>query len=82
MKSAITSSTRWEIESRKWEFGILVIHSIDASLNSNSCIIHVATNMAQDLGLEAELANGLAVASGLLRGSRRGEFELASQRQL
>lgn len=57
------------------------IHSIDASLDGDSRVVHVAANVAQDLGLETELADSLAVAAGLLRGGRRGKFELELQGQ-
>jgi len=37
------------------------INTVDTSLNSNLDIVHVAADVSQDLGLEAELADGLAV---------------------
>jgi hypothetical protein len=52
------------------------IHSVDASLDGNPGIIHVASNVAEDLGLETQLADGLAIQLGLLRRSRRSQFEL------
>lgn len=52
------------------------IHSVDASLDGNPGIVHVASNVAEDLGLETQLADGLAIQLGLLRRSRRSQFEL------
>jgi hypothetical protein len=53
------------------------LHSIDACLNGDPGIIHVASNMAQNLGLETQLADSLTVQPGLHRRSRRSQFELA-----
>jgi hypothetical protein len=51
------------------------IDTVNTSLDSNLDIVHVAADVGQDLGLEAELADGLAVETGLLRGTRRGELD-------
>ena len=45
-------------------------------LDSNAGIIHVATNVGEDLGLEAEVADGLAVEARLLTSSGRGELDV------
>ena len=37
-------------------------------LDGNSGIVHMATDVGEDLGFEAELAYSLAVESGLFRG--------------
>lgn len=39
------------------------IETIDTSLHSQAGIVHVAADVGQDLGLEAELADGLAILS-------------------
>jgi hypothetical protein len=44
--------------------------------NSDASIIHVTPDVGQDLGLEAQLANGLAIQSRLFRGSGRGELDV------
>lgn len=39
-------------------------------------IVHMAADMSQNLGLQAKLANGLAIQAGLLRRSRRGKLDV------
>jgi hypothetical protein len=51
------------------------IDTVDTSLDSNLDIVHMAADVSQDLGLETELADGLAVETRLLRGTRRGELD-------
>jgi len=51
------------------------IDTVNTSLNSNLDIVHVAANVGQDLSLETQLADGLAVKTRLLRGTRRGELD-------
>jgi len=52
------------------------IEAVDTSLNSELGIAHIATDVSQDLGLEAELADGLAIPPRLLRGSGRGQLDV------
>ena len=51
-------------------------HSVNASLHGHACILHVAPYVREDLGLEAELADGLAVLLGLLGRGRRRELDI------
>jgi hypothetical protein len=51
------------------------IDTVNTGLDSNLDIVHVAADVSQDLGLETELADGLAVETRLLRGTRRGELD-------
>lgn len=46
------------------------------SLDSEFSIIHVASNVSEDLGLEAHVADLLAVIKGLLRGGGGGQFDV------
>lgn len=39
------------------------VEAINTSFHSQAGIVHVATDVGQNLGLEAELADGLAVLS-------------------
>lgn len=52
------------------------IEAVDSRLYRHASIVHVAADVSQDLGLEAELADGLAILAGLLRGSRRGKLDI------
>lgn len=52
------------------------IEAVDTSLYCHTSIVHVAADVSQDLGLEAELADGLAILAGLLRGSWRGKLDI------
>lgn len=53
------------------------INTVNTSLDGQSGVIHVASDMGQDLGLfQAERANGLAVVEGFGRGGGRGEFDV------
>lgn len=46
------------------------IHAINARFHGNAGVIHVAADVGKDLSFEPKLANGLAILSRLLRGSR------------
>ena len=50
------------------------IDTVNTSLNSDLDIVHVTSDVSQDLGLQAELANGLAVLAGLLACAGAGEL--------
>ena len=50
------------------------VDAVDAGLDGNLGILHVASDVGEDLGLEAELADGFTVLAGLLRGGRRGQL--------
>lgn len=53
------------------------IDTIHTSLDRYSCIVHVTSDVGQDLGsLEAELANGFTVLARLLRRSWRGKLDV------
>lgn len=52
------------------------IKAIDTSFHSQTSIVHVAADVGEDLGLETELADGLAVLSRCFRGSRRSKFNI------
>ena len=45
-------------------------------LDGDACIVHVAANVGENLGLEAELADGLAIIARLLGGGGGGEFDV------
>jgi hypothetical protein len=48
------------------------VEAINAGLDRELGVIHVAPDMGQDFGLQAKLADGFAVLARLLRCSRRG----------
>ena len=52
------------------------VESIDAGLDSQLGITHVAANVCQDLGLESEVADLLAVIIRLLGGGGGGELDV------
>ena len=52
------------------------VEAVDSSIHSQSGIVHVAANVGQDLGLEAELADGLTIHPRLLGGGRGGELDV------
>lgn len=52
------------------------VETVDTSLHGQTGIVHVATDVGQDLGLEAELADGLAIPSRLLRGGGRSKLDV------
>lgn len=52
------------------------LHSVNTSLDSDPGIVHVASDVGEDLGLETQLADGLTVLSRLLRSARAGELDL------
>jgi hypothetical protein len=39
------------------------IYTIHTSLDGDSCVVHMASDVGEDLGLESELADGFAVLS-------------------
>jgi hypothetical protein len=52
------------------------VHSVDTSLNGLLGVTDVASNVSQNLGLEAEAGNSLAVLERLLRGNGRGKLDI------
>ena len=52
------------------------VHTVHTSCDSQLGIAHVTSHVSEDLGLEAESADGLAVEARLLTGSRRGELDV------
>jgi hypothetical protein len=52
------------------------VDAVDTRLDSNPGIVHVAANVCEDFGFQAEFADGLEVSAGLLRGCRGGEFDV------
>jgi len=50
------------------------IDTVDTSLNSDFDIVHVTSDVSQDLGLEAELADSNAVQARLLTRARAGKL--------
>lgn len=53
------------------------IDTVNTSLDGDSGIVHVASDVSENLGaLETELADGLAVGTRLGRGSGRGELDV------
>jgi hypothetical protein len=56
------------------------IQAVDACLDGNLGILHVASNMSEDFGLEAELADGFAVAARLLRSGGARQLNVFKQR--
>lgn len=51
------------------------VDTVNTGLDSDPDIVHVASDVGKDLGLEAELADGLAVLAGLLRCARASELD-------
>lgn len=51
------------------------INTIDTGLDSDLDIVHVTSDVSQDLGLQAELADGLAVLARLLACARAGQLD-------
>lgn len=54
------------------------VETVDASFHSQTGVVHVATDVGKDLSLEAELADGLAILSRLLRGSGGGKLDVVN----
>lgn len=52
------------------------VHTVHTRLYGNASIVHVASDVSQDLGLETELADGFTVCSRLLGCGGRGEFNV------
>lgn len=52
------------------------VEAIDTGFHSQTGVIHVATDVGEDLGLETELADGLAILSRLLRGGGGGKLDV------
>lgn len=51
------------------------IDTVNTGLNSHLNIVHVTPDVGQNLGLEAELADGFAVLARLLTCARAGELD-------
>ena len=56
---------------------LLTVNSVDARLDGDPGVVHVAAHMGEDLSLEAELADSLTILARLLRSSGRSELDLA-----
>jgi len=52
------------------------IKTVDTSFDCNLRIFKMATNVGENLGLQPELTDGLAITTGLLAGSRTGELDV------
>ena len=52
------------------------VDAVDARLDGDARVVHVATDVGEDFGLQAELADGLAVPSRLLGSYWRRELEI------
>jgi hypothetical protein len=52
------------------------VNAVDARLDGNARVVHVATDVGEYFGLQAELADGLAVPSRLLGSCWRRELEI------
>ncbi|KAH3671919.1 hypothetical protein OGAPHI_000105 [Ogataea philodendri] len=52
------------------------IDTINTSLDSNFCVVHVTSDMGQNLGFQSQLANRLAISPTLFRGDRRGQLDV------
>ena len=52
------------------------VDAVDARLDRHPRVVHVAADVRQDLGLEAQLADGLAVEPALLGRGGTGQFDL------
>ena len=58
------------------------VDAVHARLDGQPRVVHVAADVRQDLGLEAQLADGLAVEPALLRRGGAGQFDLPTEGQL
>ncbi|KAH3676951.1 hypothetical protein OGATHE_001441 [Ogataea polymorpha] len=52
------------------------IDTINTCLNCNLSIIHMTSDVSQNLSLKPKFTNGLAIDSTLLGGNRRGQFNV------
>jgi hypothetical protein len=52
------------------------VKAINAGLDGELSVVHVAPDVRQDLGLEAQLADGLTVLARLLRCRRRSQLDV------
>lgn len=52
------------------------VNAVDAGFDGDARIVHVAADVGEDLRVEAELADGFAVRTGLLGRGGRGELEV------
>ena len=52
------------------------VHAVHARLDRDARIVHVAPNVGKYFGVQAELADGLAVAARLLGGRGRGQLQI------
>lgn len=52
------------------------VNTVYPGLDGNLGVVHVATDVRQDLGLQAQFADGLTVLTGLLGGHWRGQFDV------
>jgi len=51
------------------------VDTIDASLHRNLDIVHVTSDVRENLGLQSQLADGLAVLAALLTRTRASELD-------
>lgn len=56
--------------------GVSVVRKGQTGLYGDAGIVYVAANVGEDLGLESELADCLAVDTRLLRGGGGGELDV------
>jgi hypothetical protein len=68
-----TPGCGWRSEKRKERGNVL---DGLTGFDGNSGVVHMATDVRENLGLEAELADRLAIESRLLRGGGRCEFDV------
>ncbi len=52
------------------------VDAVDAGVDGDLGVVHVTADVGQDLGLEAQPGDALAVGPALGAGHRRGQFEV------
>lgn len=72
----ITTSTPSAKQSVFLHLLLYLVHLTNSSLDCDSGIIHVTSDVGENLGLKSQLTNGLAILETLWGSSRAGEFDI------